>query len=74
MEDKQIASKKEEMESLMVIGIFLGVFGVTVLVAIFFTETYHGKITNLISGGLLLLCAGIAIAKAFMDRRKKDRA
>ena len=73
MEDKQIASKKEEMESLMVIGIFLGVFGITVLVAIFFTETYHGKITNLISGGLLLLFASIAIAKAFMDRRKKDR-
>lgn len=40
---------------LTAIGLFITVFGAAVLIGIFFTDTSHGKITNLICGGLLLL-------------------
>jgi|GEM_PF-2334849 len=62
---------KEEVESLGVIGIFLSVFGAVVIFAILFTTTFQGKITNLISGGLLLLCGGIALLKARAKKKQK---
>jgi hypothetical protein len=46
---------------LTAIGIFLGVFGIAVIAGIFFTHTLHGKIINLICGGILLTIGLIAI-------------
>lgn len=46
---------------LTAIGIFLGVFGIAVLSGIFFTHTLHGKIINLVCGGILLTIGLIAI-------------
>jgi putative Ca2+/H+ antiporter (TMEM165/GDT1 family) len=46
---------------LTAIGIFLGVFGIAVLSGIFFTHTLHGKIINLVCGGLLLTLGLVAI-------------
>ena len=39
----------QEINALPAIGIFLLLFGIVVVIAIFFTETLQGKITNLIS-------------------------
>jgi putative Ca2+/H+ antiporter (TMEM165/GDT1 family) len=46
---------------LTAIGIFLGVFGVAVICGTFFTHTLHGKVINLVCGGLLLTIALTAI-------------
>jgi hypothetical protein len=46
---------------LTAIGIFLGVFGIAVLSGIFFTDTVHGKVINLVCGGILLSIGLIAI-------------
>jgi putative Ca2+/H+ antiporter (TMEM165/GDT1 family) len=57
---------------LTAIGIFLGVFGIAVIAGIFFTHTLHGKIINLICGGLLLAIGLTAIYKdRFKDRGDK---
>ena len=53
---------------LTAIGLFLGVFGIAVLSGIFFTHTSHGKIINLICGGILLLIGLVAI---FNDQYKR---
>jgi len=66
-------STKEEFAALEIIGIFIGVFGLAVIVAIFFTSTYHGKITNLISGLILVLCSGAALFQAYRIRLRKKR-
>ena len=52
--EKQEEGKREEIDAFLVIGGFLVVFGFTILIAIFFTPTPHGKITNLISAIILL--------------------
>lgn len=63
----QQTKPNKEINALPVIGIFLLVFGVAVIIAIFFTETYQGKIINLISGLLLILCASVAL---FWSRKR----
>jgi hypothetical protein len=60
---------KEERESLFLIGAFLGVFGIAVLIAIAFTETYRGRIANLLCGLAFLLIAGIALYKSRVGRK-----
>lgn len=70
--EKQAKSKIGETEALLAIGTFLGVFGITIIVAVFFTHTYHGKITNLICGGVLLLTSLLAIAKSKWNKKKKE--
>lgn len=71
-EEKQETSGAEEIEALLVIGLFLGAFGVAVLAAIFFTDTYHGKITNLVSGGLLVAISLYAIFRARLNKKRKN--
>ena len=53
---------------LTAIGIFLGVFGIAVISGIFFTHTLHGKVINLICGGILLTIGLVAI---YNDQIKK---
>ncbi|HDL19331.1 MAG TPA: hypothetical protein ENH29_09775 [Bacteroidetes bacterium] len=70
--ERQETSKAEEIEALLVIGLFLGAFGVAVLTAVFFTDTYHGKITNLISGGLLIVISVYAVVRSRLNKKRKN--
>jgi hypothetical protein len=63
-------STLKEIDSLMVIGSFLLIFGFAVLIAIFFTDTAQGKITNLICGGVLFLI-GLGSVLISLRRGKK---
>lgn len=58
---------------LTAIGIFLGVFGIAVLAGIFFTHTLHGKVINLICGGILLLIGLIAIYNDQVKNKEKTQ-
>ena len=46
------------VEPATVLGLFLGFFAMLVLVAIAFTTTTRGQVTNAVCGGLLLAIAG----------------
>ncbi len=69
-------SEREEIDAFLVIGAFLVVFGITVFVAIFFTPTPHGKITNLISSLILtgLGLGGILRSQKFLKRNRNKSA
>ncbi len=41
------------------LGVFLSLFGVVVLISMFFTETTSGRVTNLCSGALLASIGGV---------------
>ena len=51
-------SRPPPVEPATVLGLFLAVFALLVLVAIAFTTTTHGKVTNAVCGALLLAIAG----------------
>ncbi|TFH00234.1 MAG: hypothetical protein E4H13_08000 [Calditrichales bacterium] len=51
----EVAEKKKGAQINRVIGNFILFFGVVILVAIFFTETFIGQMTNLVAG--IILCA-----------------
>ena len=72
-EEQEERGKREEIDAFLVIGAFLLVFGVTVFVAIFFTPTPHGKITNLISSIVLsgIGLGGILRSQKFLRRKEK---
>ncbi len=73
-EEPQERGKREEIDAFLVIGGFLVVFGITVFVAIFFTPTAHGKITNLISSLILLAIGlgGVFRSQKFLKRKDKN--
>lgn len=48
-------------KTLLLIGIFLALFGVSVITGILFTEDYKGKIVNLASGLLFLIASAICV-------------
>lgn len=52
--EKMEEGKQEEIDAFFVIGGFLLIFGLAILAAVFFTPTFHGRITNLISSIVLL--------------------
>lgn len=70
---KQVEKRefKKEVDSLPVIGIFLLIFGVIIIMAIFFTDSFRGKITNLICGLILLACACLAILWSRKSKKEK---
>ncbi len=72
MTDSQLQekSRKAEIDSLLVIGSFLGIFAIAVLVAIFFTTTSHGKVTNLICGLLLLAISLFTVINSLKKKRR----
>lgn len=61
---------RAEIESLFIIGGFIGIFGLTILAAVFFAVTTPERITNLISAFLLLLISIICITLG----KRKQRA
>lgn len=71
-EKKNSESVKEEFAVLGIIGAFLGVFGLAVIGAVFFTPTFHGRVINLISGLILIICAAAAIFKSRHTKTRKQ--
>ncbi len=59
-----------DLDTLTVIGAFLAIFGIALLVAVFYTETSHGKIVNLFSGGLIFLIGLAGVIKGRWRRKK----
>ena len=62
--------RKKDFDALLIMGLFLGVFGLAVLVAVFYTPTFHGRVVNLISGGVLVLIGAGAIYKGRFSKRE----
>lgn len=69
--DKQVTQNNKDMDAMLAIGVFLGLFGIAVTSAVFWTETSHGKIVNLVSGILLLLIAAAAIIRGKTGKVKE---
>ena len=67
---KQDDHTTRDLDTLVVIGSFLAIFGVAVMVAVFYTDTYHGKIVNLISGGLIFLIGLAGVIKGRWGKKK----
>ena len=63
---------KLESQSLQLMGIFLGTFGIIMIIAMIFPENLEGQVTNLITG-LILLGFGIgAFLKGKSHKVKKE--
>jgi len=62
MDDKTIDIKGAKINN--VLGMFLLFFGLIILVAIYFTETFIGQMTNLVAGIILTAIGGIMMIKA----------
>ena len=63
-----------ELQSLELMGVFLGVFGLIVMVAMVFADTGTGKIADLLVGGTLLTLGIIAFIKGRQHRSPKDES
>ncbi len=64
-------NKQSQAQINKMIGSFLAVFGIAVIIAIFFTTTFHGRIVNLAAGLLLLLCGGFALFMSYRAGKKE---
>ena len=63
--------KKQEFEPLQAIGIFWMVFGILVLIGIFFSHTTLGKIANGVCGGILLIVGILSFLKGVINMKKR---
>ena len=76
--NKQNGEKVREFQPLEIMGLFWMFFGTVVLVATFFVQgtervpVLHGRITNLIAGGILLAAGLLTFFRG--RRRRKTRA
>lgn len=68
-EDKNRNDRSMELESLELMGLFLGFFGFVVAVAAVIPENWTGRIANLTAGGILL---GIGICLYLKGRAHRD--
>lgn len=67
--DKENAQKAQMAQINRALGIFLLFFGAVVIVSVFFTETFVGKMTNLAAGLIL----GFIGALLFLQvKRRRD--
>lgn len=64
-------NKREEFEPLQAIGIFWIVFGVLVLIGIFYSRTGIGKIANGICGGVLLAVGLFSFFKGLINKKRR---
>jgi protein-S-isoprenylcysteine O-methyltransferase Ste14 len=74
MDSKNNTSNEESQKAQMAqinkaLAVFLLFFGAVVISAIFFTETFVGKMTNLTAGLILVLIGVILIVQAKRSRR-----
>lgn len=57
--DKETSQKAQLAQINKALAVFLFFFSAVVLIAVFFTETLVGKLTNLVSGLILALIAAV---------------
>lgn len=62
--DKNTPQKPQQAQINRALGIFMLSFSLIVLVSIFFTETFVGKMTNLVAGLILGLIGAAMILKS----------
>ena len=55
---------RRSVDPAALLALFLGTFGALVLVAIAFTPTFKGRITNLVCGVVILGVAGILLIQS----------
>ena len=67
--DKEESQKAQMAQINKALAVFLLFFGAVVISAIFFTETFVGKMTNLTAGLILGLIGVILIVQAKRSRR-----
>ncbi len=65
--------KKEIFEPLHAIGFFWSLFGIIILIGIFFSATNLGKITNGVCGAILLFSGIGAFLKGNYNKRKNSQ-
>jgi putative Mn2+ efflux pump MntP len=68
--DKNTPQKLQQAQINKALGIFMLVFGLIVIISIFFTETLVGKMTNL-TAGLILGAIGAAMIFKSMGSGKE---
>ena len=68
--DKNTPQKLQQAQINKALGIFMLVFGLIVIISIFFTETLVGKMTNL-TAGLILGAIGAAMIFKSMGASKE---
>jgi len=72
MSNEEASSEdKLESQSLKLMGIFLGIFGIIMLIAAAFPEDLEGVIANLITGLVLLGLGAGAFLKGKFHKTKK---
>ena len=54
------------------LGVFMLFFGAVILVAVFFTETAVGKLTNLAAGGIIVLIGALLWLRAGVVERRQN--
>jgi Mg/Co/Ni transporter MgtE len=65
------ASQKAQLTQInRALAVFLLFFSAVVIVAVFFTETWIGKLTNLIAGLILALIAAVLILRSKKNPEK----
>jgi protein-S-isoprenylcysteine O-methyltransferase Ste14 len=67
--DKEDSQKAQMAQINKALAVFLLFFGAVVISAIFFTETFVGKMTNLTAGLILCLIGIILIVQANRSRK-----
>ncbi|MEN8249042.1 MAG: hypothetical protein ABFS32_08925 [Bacteroidota bacterium] len=70
MDTVEIEKKKKAAQINNALGLFILVFGVIVIVAMWFTETFVQQMTDLAAGSILSLIGGGMMLKARMDLKK----
>lgn len=68
--DKHAAHKSKDLDAMLAIGVFLGLFGLAIIAAVFFTETFRGQVVNLASGIVLLIISALAILRGWTGKKK----
>jgi putative Mn2+ efflux pump MntP len=67
--DKNTPQKLQQAQINRALGIFMLAFSLIVIISIFFTETFIGKMTNLVAGLIMALIALAMLLKS-MGRGK----
>lgn len=67
--NRETIQKSKDNDAILAIGVFLGLFGLAVTAAVFWTESYPGKVVNLASGLLLLIVAAAAIWRGLSGKK-----
>lgn len=67
--DKNTAQKLQQAQINRALGIFMLAFSLIVIISIFFTETFVGKMTNLVAGLILGSIGAVMLLKS-MGRGK----